>query len=227
MPRKFSKVFVVANENCERLSTIRLANGMRLAVCLHWRHVFSLAHTHTHTTHTFSIISNVYVYANEFSFSIRSPFYLTLSTAGSVALPPPSLSLSLSLSHIHSPTFFSFICLYLSVYIAVCVYFHIPLSIILLFACLFAFSFIPFSAYVSRILFIPPFSPLSFVPRSFWLCVYVCMCVWVCVCWCSFGLHFIYFPSSIRRTEIRRRISSCHRRWYKIHEVLALLDIHT
>lgn len=124
--------------------------------------------------------------------------------------------LSLSLTH------FSLFHLFVSFGVYRCVYFHIPLSIIRLSACLFAFSFIPFSAYIVHILFIL-YHSLTFFPRSFWFS----LCVYVCVCWCSFGLHFIYFPSSIRRTEIRRRISSCHRRWYKIHEVLALLDIHT
>lgn len=45
MLRKFSKVLAAATKQLG-LSTIRFENenGMRLAVCLHWRHVFSLAH---------------------------------------------------------------------------------------------------------------------------------------------------------------------------------------
>lgn len=205
MPRKFSKVFVVANENCERLSTIRLANGMRLAVCLHWRHVFSLAQTHTHT-HTFSL-----------SLSLSRSRSLTHSPSFSMYMPMnfpfpsdlPSISLFLWLAFPFSHIFFFrlFVCMFLhpSFY-----------SVIRLLIC-----------FLIRSLFLPISFALSLFYHSltFFPSLILVLCLYVC--WCSFGLHFIYFPSSIRRTEIRRRISSCHRKWYKIHEVLALLDIHT
>lgn len=39
----------------------------------------------------------------------------------------------------------------------------------------------------------------------------MCICRWIFLsCSVFFGLHFICFPSSIRRTEVRRRISSYH-----------------
>lgn len=147
MLRKFSKVLAAATKQLG-LSTIRFENenGMRLAVCLHWRHVFSLAH------HFRCVCQWIFL----------------------------SLSLSLSTFHFYSVPLFHFL--------------YLPVS--------------SFSHFLPRARTHTHTHPHPFASSLFLSLFHI-----VSVCRCSFGLHFICFPSSIRRTEVTRRISSYHRRW--------------